>query len=79
MSTTNTCMYHCEEKRSLHLPQRDLFTAVSYGFLFLCDFLFILACHIGFKAIGYRVRNLQLRIICKYGTSEYIKQEQMEV
>lgn len=31
-----------------------LVTAVFYGFLFLCDFL--LPCHIGFQAIGYRVK-----------------------
>lgn len=37
-----------------------LVTAVFYGFLFLCDFL--LPCHIGFKAIGYRV-EAQLKVV----------------
>lgn len=44
-----------EVSRRFHLV-----TAVFYGFLFLCDFL--LPCHIGFKAIGYRV-EAQLKIV----------------
>ena len=47
------CVCVCVRDGTLQLRQSHLVTSVFYGFLFLCDWL--LLCHIGFKAIGYRV------------------------